>query len=144
MRNLAKHSSNHDLVQACRSLADAAESFVNRAPRVKRLEAEREALFDALSHAQLVLSVNQIPKKPDEKPSKQERILRETKGVEKQLKHSQTALATSRHVLEQLEGLLNSVTASLDELQDKAKQAQTIVKTALNSPARVLPFRNLR
>lgn len=143
MRKLAKYS-NHDLVQACHSLADAAESFVNRAPRQKRLETEREALFDALSHAQLVLSVNQIPRKTDEGPSKRERILRETKEVENRLKHSQGELVKSRHVLEQLEGLLNPVKASLDKLQDKTQQAQTIVKAALDSPARVLPFRNLR
>jgi len=143
MRKLAKHS-DHDLVQACHSLARAAESFVNRAPRLKRLEAEREALFDALSHAQLVLSVNQIPRKTDEGPSQRGRILQETKEAKSQWKHSQSELAKSRHVLEQLEGLLNPVTVSLDELQDKAKQAQTIVKTALNFPARILPFRNLR
>ena len=35
----------------------AAEHFVNRSPRLKRLEAERQDLLDAIRQAQLLLSV---------------------------------------------------------------------------------------
>jgi len=39
-------------------LLDAAERFVNRAPRQRRIEPERQALLDAITHAQLVASVD--------------------------------------------------------------------------------------
>lgn len=132
-----------DLLEACRRLAEAAETFANRAPRQKRIEAECSALFDALAHAQLVLSVTRL-QVTDKGPSKREKLKRETTGLEEQLKRSLGELAKSRHALEQLDWLMQPVTASLDDLQDKAKQAQTIVKTTLNSPARVLPFRKLK
>ncbi len=140
MRKTARHGSP-DLVQACRRLVETAETFVNRAPRQKRLEAERAALFDALSHAQLVLSVTRLPQETDKKSLTREKPHRETRGLKDQLKHSQTELATSQHALEQLDWLIQPVTTTLDELQDKAKQVQTVVKTALETPARVLPFR---
>ncbi len=38
-------------------LTEAAERFVNGVPRSKRMEAERQALLDAITQAQLVLSV---------------------------------------------------------------------------------------
>ena len=38
-------------------VTEAAERFVNRTPRLKRLETERQALLDAIRQAQLVLSV---------------------------------------------------------------------------------------
>lgn len=137
----ARNDTSRDLLEACRRLAEAAETFVNRAPRQKRIEAERSALFDALAHAQLVLSVTRL-QVTDKGPSKREKPPRETR-LEEQLKRSQGELARSRHALEQLDWLMQPVTASLDELQNKAKRAQTIVKTTLNSPARVLPFRKL-
>jgi len=40
---------------------DAAERFVNRSPRLKRLEADRQALLDAIRRAQLLLSVKRLP-----------------------------------------------------------------------------------
>jgi citrate synthase len=137
------NATSPDLLEACRRLAEAAETFANRAPRQKRIEAERSALFDALAHAQLVLSVTRL-QVTDKGPSKREKLQRETTGLEEQLKRSLGELAKSRHALEQLDWLMQPVTASLDDLQDKAKRAQTIVKTTLNSPARVLPFRKLK
>lgn len=130
-----------DLVQACRRLAETAETFVNRAPRQKRLEAERSALFDALSHAQLVLSLTRLPQETDKKSLTRGKPHRETRGLEDQLKYSQAELAKSQHALKQLDWLIQPVTTTLDELQDKAKQAQTVVRTALETPPRVLPFR---
>ena len=52
----------HDVWEAFRGVTDAAEHFVNRSPRSKRLETERQALLDAIRRAQLVLSVNRLPK----------------------------------------------------------------------------------
>ena len=130
-----------DLVQACRRLAERAETFVKRAPQQKRLEAERSALFDALSHAQLVLSVTRLPHETDKRSSKQLTPQRENKRLEEQLKQYQAELAKSQHALEQLDWLIQPVATALDDLQDKAKRAQTVVKTALKSPGRVIAFR---
>ena len=43
--------------QVLKSVTDAAERFVNRTPRLKRLEGERQALLDAIRRAQLLLSL---------------------------------------------------------------------------------------
>lgn len=50
-----------DVWEALHDITDAAENFVNRSPRSKRLETERQALLDAIRRAQLVLSVNRQP-----------------------------------------------------------------------------------
>ena len=130
-----------DLVHACQRLAETAETFVNRAPRQKRLEAERSALFDALSHAQLVLSVTRLPQEIDKGRSQRQKPPRETGKLEEQFKQSQAELTKSQQALEQLDGLIEPVATTLLDLEDKAKRAQTVVKTALSSSARVLPFR---
>jgi predicted PurR-regulated permease PerM len=46
--------------EALELLTHAAERFVDGAPRVKKLEAERQALLDAITSAQLVLSVHRF------------------------------------------------------------------------------------
>ncbi len=56
-----KRRSSEDAWQALNSVTDAAERFVNRSPRVKRLEAERQALLDVIRQAQLLLSVKRWP-----------------------------------------------------------------------------------
>jgi CHAT domain-containing protein len=125
-------------------LVNTAEILVNRAPRQKRIEVERSALFDTLSHAQLVLSVTRLPQGIDKEVPKRGKQQEETRGLEDQLKQSQADLVKAQHALEQLDWLIQPVATTLDELQDKAKRAQTIVKTALKIPARVLPFRKSR
>jgi hypothetical protein len=47
--------------EAFLGITNAAERFVNRSPRSKRLEGERQALLDAIRQAQLVLSVKRMP-----------------------------------------------------------------------------------
>ena len=133
-----------DLIQACRRLAETAETFVNRAPRQNRIEAERSALFDALSHAQLVLSVTRLPQEARKGSSKREKPQGETRGLEDRLKQSRAELVKSQQALEQLDWLIQPMATSLNELQDKTKRAQTVVKTALRSPARILLFRKSR
>jgi hypothetical protein len=54
-----KRHTLHDIIDALRDLTDRAEQFVNRAPQSKRLATERQALLDAITTAQLVLSVHQ-------------------------------------------------------------------------------------
>jgi hypothetical protein len=48
-----------DLVRALRTLTEAAARFEKAAAHHKRIEAERKALQDAITDAQLVLSVQQ-------------------------------------------------------------------------------------
>jgi len=55
-----KRQRSHDILEALLALADAAERFVNRSPRSKRLEGERQALLDAITQAQLILSVKRL------------------------------------------------------------------------------------
>jgi hypothetical protein len=56
-----KQRSSEDYWQALNRVTDAAERFVNRTPRLKRLEAERQDLLDSIRHAQLLLSVKRLP-----------------------------------------------------------------------------------
>ena len=56
-----KRGSSQDSWYALNTLTDAAERFVNHTPRIKRLEAERQALLDAIRQAQLLLSVKRLP-----------------------------------------------------------------------------------
>jgi hypothetical protein len=55
-----KRGSVDDSWQALTSVTDAAERFVNHSPRLKRLEAERQVLLDAIRRAQLLLSVKRL------------------------------------------------------------------------------------
>lgn len=56
-----KRRSSADPWDALNIVTDAAERFLNRSPRFKRLEAERQALLDAIRRAQLMLSVKRLP-----------------------------------------------------------------------------------
>jgi hypothetical protein len=55
-----KRRPSQDVWEAFHIVTDAAENFVNRSPRSKRLETERQALLDAIRRAQLVLSVSRL------------------------------------------------------------------------------------
>ena len=63
-----KHQRLHDPWEALLAITEAAERFVNRSPRSKRLEAERQALLDAIRQAQLILSVKRLHTLPKPKP----------------------------------------------------------------------------
>jgi hypothetical protein len=52
--------------EVLKELTDAAERFVNKAPKQAKLEQDRQALLDAIMRAQLVLSLGQSS---GEKPS---------------------------------------------------------------------------
>ncbi|OQW32634.1 MAG: hypothetical protein A4E19_04525 [Nitrospira sp. SG-bin1] len=130
----------HDVREACLRLMKTAEAFVRRAPRQKRIEAERSALYKALYEVQLVLSVTRLPLS-NKDSSKREGAAR---VLEKELKQSKANLARSQHALEQMDYLIEPVATKLDDLQVTAKKVQTVLKSALRSPARVLPFRKSR
>ena len=63
-----KRQRSHDPWEALLAITEAAEGFVNRSPRSKRLEAERQALLDAIRQAQLILSVKRLPTLTKPKP----------------------------------------------------------------------------
>lgn len=52
-----------EMSKTLQTLMEAAERFVNGAPKSKKLEAERNALLDAITQAQWLLSVEQAPSK---------------------------------------------------------------------------------
>lgn len=54
---MMKRRSSENSWNVLTRVTEAAERFVNRTPRLKRLEIERQALLDAIRQAQLVLSV---------------------------------------------------------------------------------------
>ena len=54
-----KHNTLHEMGKALRDITKSAEQFVNRAPQSKRLATERQAFLDAITTAQLILSVHQ-------------------------------------------------------------------------------------
>jgi hypothetical protein len=70
---LMKRRSSENSWHALTSVTEAAERFVNRTPRLKRLEAERQALLDAIRQAQLVLSVRRWPETSVERPRQRAR-----------------------------------------------------------------------
>jgi len=54
-----------DLAETLLKLTEAAETFVREMPRLRRMDDQREALLDAITHAQLILSVEESsPKTP--------------------------------------------------------------------------------
>ena len=63
---MTRQGTDHDVVRAFQRLTNAADDFVNRAPRAKRIEAERAALLDAITHAELVLSVHRLAHREQE------------------------------------------------------------------------------
>ena len=116
-----KRKANGDVVRAFQRLASAAEEFVNRAPRVKRLQAERSSLLDAITDAQLVLSVHRLPQDKEPEPKSATRS-KDTSLLEKQKQRSKATL-------NELERRLRPLT--VEELQAKAQRAQALLDMAL-------------
>ena len=130
-----------DLIEACQRLAEAAETFVNRAPRQKRLEHERSALFDAPSHAQLVLSVTRLPQHRVQASPKPVARQQEAQQLAEDVNQLKTELAKSQQAREKLDRLIQPLTTTLEEIKDKA---ETVLKAAAQSPGRLLPLKKSR
>ncbi|SLM49478.1 conserved protein of unknown function [Nitrospira japonica] len=60
-RNTLHVDAEHGMIETLEHLTDAAERFINRVPRLRKHEAERLALLDAITQAQLTLSVHTVP-----------------------------------------------------------------------------------
>jgi hypothetical protein len=120
-----KRQDKRDAIGAFRRLTDAAEKFVNRSPRVKRIQSERSALLDAISHAQLVLSLYRLPE--DTRPSTEDSSSAKAKALnEERLKESQARF-------NELEHKLRPLVSELEELGIRAEKAKSLLDTALLS-----------
>ena len=56
-----REEAQSEMSKILQTLTEAAERFVNGAPKLKKTEAERNALLDAVTQAQWLLSVEQSP-----------------------------------------------------------------------------------
>jgi chromosome segregation ATPase len=117
-----KRKENADVIKAFHRLTEAAETYVNRAPRVKRIQEQRSALLDAIADAQLVLSVHQLPKElPSERSSPKDN---KTPKLEFEVK-------ALRQALNALDKNLRPVATELESLQQRAGKARMLLDTAL-------------
>jgi predicted RNase H-like nuclease (RuvC/YqgF family) len=102
-------------------LTDAAEQYVNRSPRIKRIQEQRSTLLDAIANAQLILSVHQLPKEPsNERSSTKDKA----PVLEKEVK-------AMRERLTALDKNLKPVSKELEALEKQAGKARTLIDTAL-------------
>ncbi|MBD0316574.1 MAG: hypothetical protein ICV75_07775 [Nitrospiraceae bacterium] len=121
--------SRRDFIERVQRLTDAAELYVNRSPKVKRLEAERSALLDAIADVQLALSVQRLPPVPAaERPapssdSKQtSRLKAALKQAEVRMTESQRSLSRLSDDLQTLQANADRAKAWLDTLQEHEPQ----------------------
>ncbi|HET7909748.1 MAG TPA: hypothetical protein VFL19_03480 [Nitrospira sp.] len=118
---------NVDVIKAFHRLTDAAEDFVNRSPRLKRIQTERSTLLDAIADAQLVLSVHRLPTEPPKAGSGRSAADERKTELERELKHSE-------HALHELKRRLQPVTRELHGLQRQAEHAVRGLEAALGEP----------
>lgn len=117
-----KQKENHDLIKAFNRLTEAAEEYVNRSPRVKRIQEQRSALLDAIAHAQLLLSVHQLPKES----SSERQSAKDTRApmLEKELKRIQ-------NTFKDFDRSLRPVSVELEALQERAGKARALLESVL-------------
>jgi predicted nucleic acid-binding Zn-ribbon protein len=116
---------NSDIVKTLQRLTNAADKFVNRAPRVKRIQNERSSLLDAITDAQLVLSVHRLPKEKDQEQESATRSKRSSL-LEQQLQKAQATL-------NDLERRLRPLGVELGGLQSNAQKAKELFDTILET-----------
>jgi hypothetical protein len=86
-----KRKDDGDVVRAFQRLTSAAEEFVHHAPRVKRIQAERSSLLEAITDAQLVLSVHRLPQDKKQEPKSATKS-KSTSLLEEQIQRSKATL----------------------------------------------------
>lgn len=110
----------HDAIEAFARLTDTAEAFVNRSPRVKRIQEQRAALLDAIGTAQLVLSVHRLPKERESS----------AKAHKHEAKHEKE-LQTMRAKVQHLTKRLRPLAAELEGIQMRAENVKRALEGAL-------------
>jgi flagellar motility protein MotE (MotC chaperone) len=117
-----KREQKQDLITAFQRLTDAAEEFVNRAPRVKRIQEQRAVLLDAIANAQLVLSVQRLPK--DTRRESSRKSDHNSAEVKEQLKATQATLR-------ELQQRLRPLGTDLSKVHDGAQRALATLQHVL-------------
>lgn len=115
-----RRKDNRDVVNALHRLTEAGEAFVNRSPRLKRIEGQRSALLDAIADAQLVLSVHRLPEE-HARSSTSPKEQHSTSFIEKRLKKT----------LDELERCLRPIGPELEAIQTRAQKAKDLLDGAL-------------
>src|SRR6476469_1544920 len=117
-----KRKDNQDVIKTFHRLTNAAEAYVSRSPRVKRIQEQRSALVDAIADAQLILSVHQLPKESVSERSSSKAHKAPT--LEKEMK-------ALRDKLKAIDRSLRPVSEELGTLQQRAGKARMLLKSAL-------------
>jgi hypothetical protein len=117
-----KRKENHDVIKAFYRLTDAAEQYVNRSPRVKRIQEQRSALLEAIGHAQLILSVHQLPNEPSSERSSPK---------DNRASRLESEVKAMRDRLKALDRSLRPVATELEAVQQRARKASTLLDTIL-------------
>ena len=118
-----KRKEDHDVMKAFQQLTSAAEEFVNRAPRMKRIQASRSSLLEAITDAQLVLSVHRLPKDKEPEPKSATKS-KSTSMLEEQIQRSKATLT-------ELGRRLRPLRVELEGLQSRVQHAQALLEKAL-------------
>jgi hypothetical protein len=114
---------NRDVINAFYRLTEAAEAYVNRSPRVKRIETQRSALLDAIADAQLVLSVHRLPKEHGTSST--------SMNEHKRMSFTEKELKNTRVTLDELEKSLRPILSELEAIQTRAQKARNLLDGAL-------------
>ena len=127
-RTAMARKDNGDVIKAFHRLTEAAEEYVNRSPQVKRIQVQRSTLLDAISNAQLVLSVHRLPEESASERTKTASKGTTTHMLEKKLKNTRAAF-------HQLERRLRPVSTELEALHVQAQKAKDLLDRALAEQA---------
>lgn len=118
-----KRKEDHDVIKVFQQLTSAAEEFVNRAPRMKRMQGSRSSLLEAITDAQLMLSVHRLPK-DKELESKSAIKSKSTSMLEEQIQRSKATLT-------ELGRRVRPLRVELEGLQSRVQHAQALLEKAL-------------
>lgn len=126
-----KQHARRDLIDTLHRLTNAAEVYVNRSPKVKRLDVERSAVLDAIAAAQLALSVQRLPKemrfeRPASPSDSEQRARPEAalKQADAQMTELQRALRPLSDELETLKAGVDRAKALLHTIETNEPQDQ--------------------
>ena len=123
---------NDDVIKAFYRLTEAAEDYVNRSPQVKRIQIQRSMLLDAISNAQLILSVRRLPDDSAKERWNSASKERPTRALEKKLKDARAAF-------HQLEQRLCPVSRELEAIHTRTQKAKDLLDRALAEQATDAP-----
>jgi len=119
-----KQQDGRDVIEVFQRLSAAAEEYVNRSPKVKRIEGQRSALLDAIANAQLILSVQRLPKETARPSAVKEDGIDNTARLQAQLKASKAALNG-------LERRLRPLAVEVDDMSRRLQDLKVSLEDAL-------------